>query len=87
LGNRKWHARRSPTDLFKIKWLQLGAKGFTILFGFVFSGFVWLVCHEIGVIAQQALQRTIWLSCTQGQRCEGKMRCWADLSASALCVV
>ena len=37
------------------------------------------VCHEIGVIALQALQRTIRPACTQGQRCEGKMRCWADL--------
>jgi hypothetical protein len=86
LGNRKHKASLFHAKMFKINWLQQIEKRLCVPFGAVFSGFVWLVRHEKGAIAQQALQAAIRSASTQCQRSDEKM-CSRAFLRWQLCVV
>ena len=63
------------------------AKSFTIPFGPAFRRFVWLVCHDTGVTAKQALKAAIRPASYPARPQVLIVRCRAVLSACTVRVV
>lgn len=87
LGNRKWQRNQLWAFLIKINRLCAAAKGLHIPFGPAFRRFVWLVCHDTGVTAKQALKAAIRPASYPARPQVLIVRCRAVLSACTLHVV